>query len=111
MLALDPVNILSGIFRDLIREARKRIAENPGKYIDRIYGEHEAAGTGLLYLSPVPNEELGMKTNIQNSSYPELSKGFLYSVPSIFVLLPPLLLGMHEATKSNHTNEGEEENE
>ena len=87
--------------RELIKEARRRIYENPDMYYDGIYGEHEAGGTGYLYLSPVPFEQLGFNTKIQKKSYPELSKGFLYSVPSIFVLWPAILLGIHNATKNN----------
>jgi Fe-S-cluster-containing dehydrogenase component len=100
--------LLFGKRRDLIKEARKRIAENPGVYVDEIYGEHEAGGTGFLYLTPTPIKELGFNASIQNSSYPALSKGFLFSVPTIFVLLPPILLGIHEATKNNHLKEGGE---
>lgn len=99
-----------GTRRELIADARKRIAENPDNYIDQIYGENVAGGTGWLYLSPVPFNELGLNTKLQNSSYPELTKGFLYSVPSVFVLLPTLLLGVHEATKNNNQSK-EEENE
>ena len=98
--------IMFGKRRDLIKEARKRIVENPSVYADEIYGEHEAGGTGFLYLTPIPINELGFNTAIQKSSYPELSKGFLFSVPTIFVLLPPILLGIHEATKKNHIKEG-----
>ena len=97
-----------GTRRSLIKEARKRMFENPGTYVDHIYGENETGGTGFIYLSPVPFEELGFSTTLQKSSYPALSKGFLYSVPSVFVLLPPLLLGIHEATKKNNLNEGGE---
>ena len=97
--------VVFGRRRDLITEARKRIYENPEQYVDHIYGEHEAGGTGWLYLSAVPFEELGMNTQLQQSSYPELTKGFLYSVPSVFVLVPTLLLGIHQATKNNHINE------
>ena len=101
--------LMYGPRRDLIREARKRIIENPGQYIDHIYGEHEAGGTGFLYLSAVPFEELGLSTSIQKESYPSLSKGFLYSVPTIFVLWPAILLGMREATKNNHIKSEENE--
>ena len=94
---------------ELIKEARKRIQENPELYVDQIYGEKEAGGTGFLYLSPVPFDELGFSTKIQKTSYPELSKGFLYSVPTIFVLWPAILLGIQEATKNNHHNEEENE--
>ena len=99
--------LMFGTRRELIREARKRIHDNPGIYVDHIYGEHEAGGTGFLYLSPVPFNELGFNTSIQTSNYPELSKGFLYSVPTIFVLWPAILLGIREATKNNQPKEEE----
>lgn len=102
--------LVFGTRRELLKEARKRIVENPDLYYDHIYGEHEAGGTGWLYLSPVAFDEIGFKTNLQKSSYPALSKGFLYSVPSVFVLWPALLLGIHEATKDNHLKT-EKENE
>ncbi len=98
-----------GTRRELIAEARKRIVENPDQYNGQIFGENVAGGTGFLYLSSAPCKELGFNTDLQNTSYPALSKGFLYSVPSVFVLLPPLLLGIHEATKNNHSNEEENE--
>jgi len=101
--------LMFGRRRDLVAEARRRINENPGLYYDHIYGEHEAGGTGYLYLSPVPFEELGFNTAIQKSSYPALTKGFLYAVPSIFVLWPALLLGLQQATRNNHQNEDEDE--
>ena len=102
--------LLYGKRRDLIKEARRRIYEKPDQYVDYIFGEHEAGGTGWLYLSPVPFEQLGMNMKLQKSSYPELTKGFLYSVPSVFVLVPTLLLGIHQATKDNRKKE-ESENE
>ena len=98
-----------GTRRELIKEARKRIFENPKDYRDQVYGEEVAGGTGYLYAASVPFNELGFNPKLQNSSYPELSKGFLYTVPSVFVLLPPLLLGIHEATKRNHSKEEENE--
>jgi len=92
-----------GTRKELIAEARKRIVENPTAYVDQIYGEHEAGGGSFLYLSAVPFDELGLKTTLQKSSYPALTKGFLYSVPSIFVLWPTVLLGIYEATKNNRS--------
>jgi formate dehydrogenase iron-sulfur subunit len=95
--------------RDLIKEARKRIVEKPDQYVDHIYGEHEAGGTGFLYVAGVPFNELGLNTSLQSKSYPELSKGFLYSVPTIFVLWPAMLLGIREATKNNNSKHDENE--
>ena len=102
--------LLYGKRRDLLKEAHRRISEKPDLYVDQIYGEHAAGGTGWLYLSPVPFEELGLNNTLQQSSYPALTKGFLYAVPSIFVLVPALLLGIHQSTKDNHlTRENEVE--
>ncbi len=101
--------LIYGKRRDLIKEARKRIVENPDQYVDHIYGEHEAGGTGFLYLAAVPFEELGLNTALQKESYPSLSKGFLYSVPTIFVLWPAILLGIRESTKNNHLKSDENE--
>lgn len=94
--------LMFGTRRELIKEARRRIHEDPDLYYDHIYGEHEAGGTSVLYLSAVPMDELGFNTSLQKSSYPALSKGFLYSVPTVFVLWPAILLGIHESTKDNH---------
>jgi len=101
--------LIFGSRRELIAEARKRIMENPKDYVDQIYGEYVAGGTGFLAIGPVPFNEIGMNTHLQNSSYPALTKGFLYSVPAVFVLLPTVLLGIHEATKNNHTKDEKDE--
>lgn len=98
-----------GTRRELIREAHRRIYEKPDQYIDSIYGEHEAGGTCWLSLSPVPFEELGMNTSIRKASYPSLTSGFLYSVPTVFVLVPALLLGIQQATRKNHVNNADDD--
>ncbi|MEZ5001082.1 MAG: 4Fe-4S dicluster domain-containing protein [Bacteroidales bacterium] len=100
--------LMFGSRRELISEARRRISENPDLYYDHIYGETEAGGTGFRYLSPVPFEELGFKTTLQKSSYPELTKGFLQRTGSICTW-PAMLLGLHESTKNK--NQNSEENE
>jgi len=101
--------LVFGKRRDLLKEAHKRINDNPDLYFDHVYGEEEAGGTGFLYLSPVPFNELGFNVKLQKASYPSLSKGFLYSVPTVFVLWPVLLLGIQEATKNNHKTLDENE--
>ena len=47
----------------MIEEARRRIAEQPNKYIDHVWGEEEFGGTSVIYVSDVPlNETLRMPT-------------------------------------------------
>jgi len=102
--------LMFGTRRELIQEARRRMFEKPDLYYPQIYGEHEAGGTSWLYLSPVPFKEIGLNTALQTESYPALTKGFLYTVPSVFVLVPALLLGIQQATKKDNPN-NESENE
>jgi Fe-S-cluster-containing dehydrogenase component len=45
----------------LLAEARRRIAASPGRYFaNRVYGEKDAGGTQVFYLSAVPFEGLGL---------------------------------------------------
>jgi Fe-S-cluster-containing dehydrogenase component len=101
--------LIFGTRRELLAEARRRIAESPGNYVNEIYGEYVAGGTGILHIGPVPFQELDHNTKLQKSSYPALTKGFLYSVPAVFVVLPSILLGIHEATKNNQKKDKEYE--
>jgi len=77
---------------DLIREARKRIAENPGEYQEHIFGEHEVGGTSMLYLAAVPFEKIGFKSNLIEKPLPLLTWNVLSKIPD-FVLVGGTLLG------------------
>jgi len=51
--------------KQLLAEARRRIAAHPDKYVNHIYGEKEAGGTGWLYISGIPFEKLGFPTEFE----------------------------------------------
>ncbi len=91
--------ITFGRRRDLISLAHERIRHNPDKYVDHVYGEHEAGGTCWLYLAPKPFEELGFRGDVGTTPYPELTKGFLSSVPLVLTIWPALLMGAYAFTK------------
>jgi formate dehydrogenase iron-sulfur subunit len=95
---------------DLLRVAKKRIIENPGRYIDHIYGEHEVGGTCWLYISGVPFEQIGFPTDLGTKPYPELTRGFLSMVPGVLVIWPALLGGFYMFTQRREQM-GEEEEE
>jgi formate dehydrogenase iron-sulfur subunit len=88
-----------GTRRELLEEARTRIYQHPDRYVHNIYGENEVGGTSVMYLSAVPFGQLGFRTDLGTTSLPELSTGFLYAVPIIFVLWPAFLLGINRATR------------
>ena len=101
--------LLFGKRRDLLEIARTRIYTQPENYYHAIYGEHEVGGTGVIYLSSVPFEELGLRTDLGTVPYPEYNKTFLYSVPAVLVLWPAFLLGLHSAYKQKKINQYKEE--
>ena len=44
---------------DMLALAHKRIDEQPDRYINHVFGQHENGGTSTFYISPVPFEQLG----------------------------------------------------
>jgi formate dehydrogenase iron-sulfur subunit len=75
-------------------EARRRIAKEPGKYVDRIYGQHEVGGTSVLYLSPVPFEELGFDTRLGEEPMPLLTHHAMSKIPSVVSVGGVMLAGI-----------------
>jgi Fe-S-cluster-containing dehydrogenase component len=53
--------VIFGTRMDLLAQAKERLAASPDKYFEaRVYGEHEAGGTQVLYLSSVPFDKIGL---------------------------------------------------
>ncbi len=94
-----PVGALqAGGRRQLIDEAHRRIRENPERYVDHVYGEHEAGGTSYLILSGLPLEKLGLPklpTTVR-SSYAEALMG---SLPGLMIGLGLFLGGLYQLEK------------
>lgn len=93
---------------DLLKLAKARIEKEPGKYIDHVYGETEAGGTGWLYISGMPFEELGFPTNLPDNALIEQTKGFLAAVPTVFIVWPALF-GMCYAALKHRENAAHED--
>lgn len=102
---------------DLIKVARARMAENPGKYVNYIYGEFDAGGTAWMVLSPavgqaaeaVPPDDaaaagsefkqLGLNTHLGSQPMGELTYGALGAVPMIVAFWPVLFGGAYAISK------------
>jgi Fe-S-cluster-containing dehydrogenase component len=95
---------------DNLEIARHRIYAHPDRYVHQIYGEHEAGGTGWLYLSAVPFDQIGFRTDLGRTPYPEYTREFLYAVPAILFGVPAFLLALNAlADKGAPAGEGEPE--
>jgi formate dehydrogenase iron-sulfur subunit len=80
---------------ELLKEARKRIQENPGQYVDHIYGEKEAGGTSVLYLSSVPFEKLGFRTDLIEEPLSNLTWKIMSKIPNYVVVSGVFLYGIY----------------
>ncbi len=80
---------------ELIKIAHRRIQENPGKYIDKVWGEHEIGGTSVLYLSDIDlgflayNKQLGVKP------LPSLTEPAMKAVPIAFFGMGAVMYGVN----------------
>ncbi len=81
---------------DLLADAHARIAENPDKYVDHVYGEHEAGGTLAIYLSHVPFEKLDFPA-LDSEPLPKQTELAMASVPGIIVGMGALMSGVYYA--------------
>jgi Fe-S-cluster-containing dehydrogenase component len=52
--------VIYGKRSDLLKEAHRRLEAYPRRYVPHVYGETEAGGTQVLYLSHVPFEKIGL---------------------------------------------------
>jgi formate dehydrogenase iron-sulfur subunit len=94
----------------LLEEARNRIRDNPGKYIDHIWGEKEIGGTSVLYISDVDLDAAGWPHNLDDVARPVLAREVLHTVPYTFVGVAAVMYGIHwsfERRKAVALAEGE----
>jgi formate dehydrogenase iron-sulfur subunit len=83
---------------ELIALAHRRIQATPGRYVDHVYGEKEAGGTALLYLSKVPFAEIGLP-DVGTQSYPARSVAALSAVPPAVIAAGAVLGGTYALLK------------
>ncbi len=67
----------------LLAEAHSRIAAQPGRYVDHIYGEHEVGGTAVLYLADVAFAAIGFPASLPLFPLPSKTWAVMSLVPGI----------------------------
>lgn len=68
---------------ELIQEAHQRIADMPDMYYQHVYGEKEAGGTSVLYLSSIPFPELGLNMEGYENAFPEYTWKAMKEIPNV----------------------------
>lgn len=95
----------------LLAEAHRRIKENPGKYIDKVYGETEAGGTSVLYISDIDLGFLAYQSDLGTKSLPDTTRTAMASVPFAFVGMGGFMAGLHWIIKRRMKRQEEQEGE
>ncbi|MGD2120456.1 MAG: 4Fe-4S dicluster domain-containing protein [Gemmatimonadota bacterium] len=87
--------LLFGERDELLEIAHRRIAENPGTYLDHVYGETEVGGTSVLYLSDISLGFLGWAENLGDEDLPHLTHAALKKVPWMVLGMGSLMGGVY----------------
>ena len=106
--------LTAGTRKQILAEGKRRIALNPDKYVNHIFGENEAGGTSHIYLSAVQFDQIGFRKDVGNKPYPEYSSLYINSIPVIATLTPLFLLAVSAAVrmgKESHQDKREEKQE
>ncbi|AEF95282.1 4Fe-4S ferredoxin iron-sulfur binding domain-containing protein [Desulfotomaculum nigrificans CO-1-SRB] len=82
----------------LLKEAKSIVAKDP-KYVNHIFGEQEVGGTSWLYLSDIPFEQLGFKTNVTHRPLPSFTEKYMQATPYVAITWGAILTGLYHYTK------------
>jgi Fe-S-cluster-containing dehydrogenase component len=100
--------LMFGLKRELMEIARVRVYRHPQDYVHKIYGESEVGGTGWMYLSAVPFDQIGFRMDLGTTPYPEFTTEFLFAVPVVLFGLPAFLMGLNMLARANEKNNMED---
>lgn len=96
----------------LIAEAHRRIQENPDRYINKVWGEHEVGGTSVLYISDINLDFLSYQSDPGTIPLPTTTELAMKSVPFAFVGMGGVMYGLNwiirrrmELAKADEKNE------
>jgi formate dehydrogenase iron-sulfur subunit len=63
--------------------------------VHHIYGEHEVGGTSWLYISDVPFDRLGFRTDLGAAPAAGYAQEALAGVPVVMTIGPAVLMGLY----------------
>ena len=88
-------------------EAHARIASNPDHYVNHVFGEHEAGGTAMLYISDVPFEMLGFRTDVTRKEVPGYTWNIMSKLPAVVGSMAVVLTGASIFTRRKNGAHGD----
>lgn len=108
-VAVCPAGVMTiGKRAEIAELAHRKIRDNPGRYVDHVYGEHEVGGTCWMYLSAVPFQYIGLRTDLGTGPIPSLGKLFLSVASPMYIVFPALAVGLYSIAKRRNASAWEE---
>jgi formate dehydrogenase iron-sulfur subunit len=80
---------------ELLAEAHRRIRAGNGKYINKVWGEHDVGGTSVLYISDIDLDFLTYPKRTLQTPLPATTAPAMYAVPPAFVGMGALMGGLY----------------
>ena len=92
----------SEIAINLLAEAYDRIGKNPGKYLNKVWGEHDAGGTSVLYISNVDLSFLSAGHVVGPKPLPKTTAIAMEAVPFAFTGVMACMAGTDVDYRAPH---------
>jgi formate dehydrogenase iron-sulfur subunit len=90
---------------ELMAEAKKRLAAEPDKYVQKIWGAREVGGTSVLYISDVDIKLTGLGAPVTDPDpIPHRTTKILHQMPSVFTGMAVLMGGLCWVIKRRQQN-------
>jgi formate dehydrogenase iron-sulfur subunit len=81
---------------ELLAEAKRRVAAEPDRYINRVWGEHEVGGTSVMYISDVDLNLTDLEAPVLDTNpLPHRTTKILHQMPFVFVLMAGAMGGIN----------------
>ncbi len=98
--------LIFGTRAEMLQTAHTRL-QNDGRYIQHVYGETEAGGTSMLYISQVGFDKLGFP-ELKNKDLPSIDWPYMKAVPWVVGIVASLSTAIYFRTHRNEKISGKE---
>lgn len=90
---------------ELLAKAKRRIAEQPGAYVGKIWGAKEVGGTSVLYVSDVELKLTGLDAPVVDTEpMPHRTTKILHQMPLVFTGMAVVMGGVYWIIKRRQRN-------
>jgi formate dehydrogenase iron-sulfur subunit len=96
---------------ELLAEAHRRIAANPGVYINNVWGEYDVGGSSVLYISNVDLSFLAGGKKFGVKPLPAMTAPAMEAVPFVFTGVLSVMAGVGWIINRRMNNEKDESHE